>query len=190
MTKNDYSPDNKNVQQIILRLDKLLEQNQWDKKHKKIISFHARMVRLKDYVFPFLFFPEIPPDNNASERAIRNIKVKHKISGQFKTILAVQNFATIWNSEDVRILKGVVSKYHAHRHIEYPTKLSVSDIVKRMKDGSSRILQMEFPQLKKRYRAIEYGAWSIGVITDEIVQEYLEHHREDSDKNYGNMILE
>jgi hypothetical protein len=27
----------------------------------------------------------IPPDNNGSERAIRNIIVKQKVSGQFKT---------------------------------------------------------------------------------------------------------
>jgi len=106
MNRNDYYPDNKNVQQIILRFDKLLEQNQWNKEHKKIISFHARMVRLKDYVFPFLFFPEIPPDNNASERAIRNIKVKQKISGQFKTILAAQNFAMIRSVIDTIIKNG------------------------------------------------------------------------------------
>ncbi len=101
----------------------------------------------------------------------------------------------VCNSEDVRILKGVVSKDHVHMHIEYPPKLSVSDIVKRMKGRSSRILQMEFPHLKKRYWgkhfwAIGYGVWSTGVITDEMVQEYLEHHKDDSNKEYGNMILE
>ena len=106
MTRKDYHPDNQNVQQIILRLDKLLEQNPWKKEHKKIISFHARMIRLKDYVFPFLFFPEIPPDNNASERAIRNVKVKQKISGQFKTILAAQNFAMIRSVIDTIIKNG------------------------------------------------------------------------------------
>ncbi|MCP4552423.1 MAG: transposase [Bacteroidetes bacterium] len=33
----------------------------------------------------FLYRPEVPSDNNASERAIRNIKVKQKIPGQFKS---------------------------------------------------------------------------------------------------------
>ena len=37
----------------------------------------------------------MPADNNASERAIRNIKVKQKISGQFKIEQTAQNFAQI-----------------------------------------------------------------------------------------------
>ena len=101
----------------------------------------------------------------------------------------------ICNSEDVRILKGVVSKDHVHMHIEYPPKLSVSDIVKRMKGRTSRKLQLEFPHLKKYYWgkhfwSIGYGVWSSGVITDEMVQEYLEHHREISNTDTGNIILE
>ena len=99
------------------------------------------------------------------------------------------------NSEDVRILKGVVSKDHVHMHIEYPPKLSVGDIVKRLKGRSSRKLQLEFPHLKKHYWgkhfwSIGYGVWSTGVITDEMVQEYLEHHRDISNTDAGNMILE
>ncbi|RTZ01711.1 hypothetical protein EKM02_04860 [Flavobacterium sp. RSP49] len=35
----------------------------------------------KQYVFTFLFHNDGPPDNNASERAIRNVKVKQKVSG-------------------------------------------------------------------------------------------------------------
>ncbi len=34
---------------------------------------------------------------------------------------------------DIRILKGVVSKYQVHLHIEYPSKLSVSEISKQVK---------------------------------------------------------
>ena len=101
----------------------------------------------------------------------------------------------VCNSEDIKILKGVVSKDHVHMHIEYPTRISVSDIVKRLKGRSSRILQLEFPHLKntywgKHFWSIGYGALSTGVITEEMVQEYLEHHKDDSNKDYGNMILE
>ncbi len=98
-------------------------------------------------------------------------------------------------SLDIEILKGVVSKDHIHMHIEYPAKLSVSEILKQLKGRSSRMLQKEFSHLKKRYWgrrfwASGYGAWSTGNITDEMVQEYLEHHRKPSDKSQDNFLLE
>ena len=101
----------------------------------------------------------------------------------------------ICDAEDVRILKGVVSKDHVHTHVEYPSKLSISDFVKRLKGRISRRLQDEFPKLKKRYWGrhfwvIGYGAWSTGNITAEMVQEYLEHHRAPSNTDTGNIILE
>ena len=34
---------------------------------------------------------------------------------------------------DVKIISGVVSKDHIHIHIEYPPKISISDLVKRLK---------------------------------------------------------
>lgn len=79
-------------------------------------------------------------------------------------------------------------------HLSYPAKLSVSEIVKRLKGRSSRILMNEYPALKKRYWgkhfwAIGYGAWSTGNITEEMVQEYLEHHR-DNPNSDENFILE
>ena len=99
------------------------------------------------------------------------------------------------DAEDIRILKGVVSKDHVHMHIEYPPRLSLSDVVKRFKGRSSRRLQDEFPALKKRYWgrhfwAVGYGVWSTGNITEEMVQIYLEHHRDPSNGDTGNIILE
>jgi putative transposase len=101
----------------------------------------------------------------------------------------------ICDAEDVKILKGVVSKDHVHMHIEYPTKLSISDLVKRFKGRSSRMLQLEFPHLRKQYWgkhfwAIGYGAWSTGNFTEKLVQQYLEHHRDPGNQDTGNMILE
>ena len=55
----------------------------------------------------------------------------------------------ICDAEDIRIIKGVVSKDHIHMHIEYPPRKSISDIVKKLKGRTSRILQMEFKELSK-----------------------------------------
>ncbi len=101
----------------------------------------------------------------------------------------------ICDSEDVKILSGVVSKDHIHMHIEYAPKKSISNIVKRLKGRTSRMLQSEYPEVRKRYWgkhfwAIGYGVWSTGNITDDMVQEYLEHHRNPSNQDTNNIILE
>ena len=97
----------------------------------------------------------------------------------------------ICDSQDVRILKGVVSKDHVHLHVSYPPKLSISDLVKRLKGRSARLMLDEFSELKKRYWGqhlwgIGYGAWSSGNITDLMIENYLEHHRDgpNSDQNF------
>ena len=101
----------------------------------------------------------------------------------------------ICNTENVQIMKGVVSKDHVHMHVEYPPSLSISDLVKRLKGRTSRMLQVEFPELGKRYWgrhfwAIGYGVWSTGNITEEMVQEYLEHHKDKPNTLTGNWIIE
>ncbi|MBO4738356.1 MAG: IS200/IS605 family transposase [Bacteroidales bacterium] len=100
----------------------------------------------------------------------------------------------VCDSENVRILKGVVSKDHVHMHVEYPPSISVSMLVKKLKCRTSRYLQEEYPMLRKRYWgqhfwAIGYGAWSTGVITDKMVQDYLDHHR-DQPNGEDSWILE
>ena len=96
---------------------------------------------------------------------------------------------------DIEILRGVVSKDHVHMHIEYPPRLSVSAILKQLKGRSSRLLQREFPELKRRYWgqrfwAKGYGAFSTGNITDKMVEEYIEHHRKPSNGDQENFFLE
>ena len=101
----------------------------------------------------------------------------------------------ICDAEDVKILKGAVSKDHVHMHIEYAPSQSVSNLVKRFKGRTSRLLQQEYPDLQRRYWgrhfwAIGYGAWSTGNITEELVSEYLEHHRNPSNQERDNFLLE
>ena len=101
----------------------------------------------------------------------------------------------ICDQKDINIIGGVVSKAHVHLYISYPPKYSVSDMVKWFKGRSSKKLQEEFSQLNKTYWgkhfwAIGYGAWTTGNVTEELVQEYLEHHRNPSNKDTNTIVLE
>lgn len=92
--------------EIVQRLQRLLD-GPPDKRHKELYTFYKRMCRERQNLFTFLFVKDVPPDNNASERAIRNVKVKQKISGQFKTEKAAQNFAKIRSVIDTTIKNGL-----------------------------------------------------------------------------------
>ena len=61
------------------------------------------------------------------------------------------------DADDVRILKGVVSKDHVHMHLEYCPSQSVSEHVRRLKGRSSRKFQQELPELGKNYWGRNFG---------------------------------
>ncbi len=74
--------------------------------HKKAITFQKNLKKHKEFILHFLHHPKVPPDNNGSERAIRNIKVKQKISGQFKSPGGADVFAIIRSVVDTTIKAG------------------------------------------------------------------------------------
>ena len=84
------------------QLDKLLEQppNETFSDLKPIVK---RLIKHKESLFVFLEEDYVPADNNGSERAIRNAKVKMKVSGQFKTIENAQIFAVLRSVIDTLI---------------------------------------------------------------------------------------
>ena len=105
LTHQDYDKPIKIRNEIILNL-KLLLQTPIPKQQKDLCAFHKRMTKYEDYIFAFLFYPYVPPDNNGSERAIRNVKVKQKISGQFKTERGAHIYAVIRSVTDTCIKNG------------------------------------------------------------------------------------
>ncbi|NRA88066.1 MAG: IS200/IS605 family transposase, partial [Rhizobiales bacterium] len=59
--------------------------------------------------------------------------------------------------------------------------LSVSNFMRRVKGCTSRKLQQEFPELKKRYWgqrfwARGYFCTTSGMITDQTIMDYIENH--------------
>jgi transposase len=49
-------------------------------------KFKRGILKVKDFLFTFLSDPHVPYDNNASERGVRKIKIKQKVSRCFRTI--------------------------------------------------------------------------------------------------------
>lgn len=74
--------------------------------HKKAKTLQKKLFKHQPYILYFLHHPKVPPDNNGSERAIRNIKVKQKISGQFKSVEGAHCFAIIRSVIDTTLKSG------------------------------------------------------------------------------------
>jgi transposase len=105
MSTKDYENNFERVR-IIRELEKLLNHHP-NSQDNELYSFYKRMRKERETLFIFLFLENVPADNNASERAIRNVKVKQKISGQFKKIETAQNFAKIRSIIDTTIKNGM-----------------------------------------------------------------------------------
>lgn len=90
--------------------------------YKQTITFFNGMVLRRNSLFPFLYHRDVPFDNNGSERAFRMVKVKTKISGQFKSLQ--HEFAVIRSVIDSAIKNGqsVFSTINALVDIELPPK--------------------------------------------------------------------
>ena len=103
-TANYYYPNNQR--------DALFEElNHWlsepiEEEHKTAKKLQKKLLAKKDCILYFLLQSNVSPDNNGSERAIRNIKVKQKISGQFKNLQSANIFAVLRSIIDTTIKNG------------------------------------------------------------------------------------
>lgn len=92
----------------------------------------------------------------------------------------------ICTEENVEIISGSVAPDHVHLLVSIDPSTSISTLVKYLKGKTSRKLQMEYPDLKKRYWgqhlwARGYFAVSVGNVSAEMIKEYIEHHFEGED---------
>ena len=105
MTPENYHQPYGPRSEIEKSIDALLLQH-IDEKHKELVTFKKRMLNYRDHLLTFMYHPDVPPDNNGSERAIRNVKVKQKISGQFKSTAGAKQFAVLRSITDTAIKNG------------------------------------------------------------------------------------
>ena len=107
MTADDYRPPPQEVTSINTQLDELLtvDESGFNKKEQALVR---RLRKHRTGILTFLHHEYVPPDNNASERAIRNVKVKTKVSGQFRNAVGkgADRYAKIRSVIDTTIKNG------------------------------------------------------------------------------------
>lgn len=105
LTIPDYYSCNKK-RNILEKAMITILQTKIDETHSKAKTLQKNLLKHQKHILTFLWNNDVPPDNNGSERAIRNIKVKQKISGQFKSENGANNFAVIRSIIDTAIKSG------------------------------------------------------------------------------------
>ena len=63
--------------------------------HKEERRLQKRLIKHRDWIFTFMAYPDVPADNNSSERAIKAAKLKQKVSGGFRSVLGASRFAQL-----------------------------------------------------------------------------------------------
>ncbi len=83
--QSEYTRSDPSIMQLEENLNALLKEDIPKISNSKTYALQKSLIKHRDSILTFLYNKDTPPDNNASERAIRNVKIKQKVSGQFKS---------------------------------------------------------------------------------------------------------
>jgi len=92
----------------------------------------------------------------------------------------------ICQARGARIVRGAVSPDHIHMLVSCEPDMAPAKLVQYLKGRSSRRLQDEFPELRKRYWgqhlwARGYFCASVGAVDEETIKKYIENQKWDED---------
>ena len=90
-------------------------------------------------------------------------------------------------TREVIVIRGAVSPDHIHMLVSAPADLSPAKLAQYIKGRSSRRLQDEFPELRKRYWgqhlwARGYFCATVGAVDEKTIRDYIENQRWDQDE--------
>ena len=93
----------------------------------------------------------------------------------------------ICQAREVVIIRGAVSPDHIHVLVSAPPQLSPSKLVQYIKGRTSRRLQEEFEELRKRYWGQHlwgrgYFCATVGAVDEETIKRYIESQRWDEEE--------
>lgn len=93
-------------------------------------------------------------------------------------------FVEIAGRHDIEVDTMEVASDHVHLFVSFPPRLSISEVVGKLKAISAKVLFEEFPELERELYGGEfwedgYFARTVGdEVTAEVVRRYIEYHDE------------
>lgn len=92
-------------------------------------------------------------------------------------------------AKHVKIIKGSIGREHIHMLVSCPPSISPSKLVQYLKGRSSRMIQDEFPELKRRYWGQHiwsrgYFCATIGEVNEETIKRYIENQGKENNDNF------
>ena len=110
------------VEKIEATLDELLE---WEVCGVNAQRLQKRYRKHRDSLFVFLHIPDVPCDNNASERALRNSVIHRKVSGGFRSDEGAAAHAVVSSVVDTTRKRGEDVFETLQGHIGSPAPVGV-----------------------------------------------------------------
>ena len=93
------------------------------------------------------------------------------------------------SARGLTIIRGNITKNHVHLLLSCPPSIAPLKIVQYLKGRSSKILQEEFNQLKRRYWGQHlwssgYFCRSVGNVTRQTIKDYIDNQVDEHDENF------
>ena len=97
-------------------------------------------------------------------------------------------------AREITVIRGALAPDHIHMLVAAPPSLAPSKLVQYLKGRSSRKLQMEYDELKRRYWgqhlwARGYFCATVGTVTAEMIKKYIEEQTWQDDGGKGFKIV-
>ncbi len=90
----------------------------------------------------------------------------------------------------IEIILGGIQKDHVHMLLSCPTNIAPSEIMQRLKGRTSKLLQEEFPELRKKYWGEHiwgrgYFCGTVGEVDQKMIEEYIANQgKEEGNDNF------